>query len=277
MDLCSELSRDYEVIGIDIINSQSGFIKCDIADKDKTIKSIVDAKPDLIIHAAAWTDVDGCESDPPKAEEINSIGTKNVTDSASRLDIPCVYISTDFVFDGNKTSPYKEEDVPSPINVYGRSKFMGEKSIKSLKEYIILRTSWLFGMHGKNFVDTIIKKAKKENSLKVVSDQLGTPTYAKDLAKAISKMLQIFRQKKAYGIYHISNKGVVSWFDYAKEILKLSGFSNIEIKPIKSDELSRPAKRPAFSVLDNAKFENTFGFVMRNWQDALKDFINEKK
>ncbi|MCK4463853.1 MAG: dTDP-4-dehydrorhamnose reductase, partial [Candidatus Omnitrophica bacterium] len=251
-------------------------IQCDITDRDRTVEAITNAKPDLIIHAAAWTDVDGCERDPAKARKINVNGTENVALSASDLGIPLVYISTDFVFDGDKKSPYTEKDRPKPICIYGKSKLEGEERVRSLNKYIILRTSWLYGAKGKNFVDTILEKARGGEELKVVNDQVGSPTYTKDFAKAMGSLLHV-TMGKICGTYHISNKGEVSWFGYAKEILKIAGIDNMEVVPIKSSELDRPARRPAFSVLDNAKFEAAFTFNMRQWQESLQEYLHEKR
>lgn len=282
VDLGSELARDYNIIGMDVkpsaVNHQlSAFIKCDITDKDRIIKSARDAKPDLIIHTAAWTDVDGCEEEPEKAKKINQKGTENVAISTSELSIPLIYISTDFVFDGNKKALYTENDLPNPVNIYGKSKLEGEKKVAALNKYIILRTGWMFGVNGKNFVDTILDKAKAKKEIKVVDDQIGCPTYTKDFATAIGKLLSVVPIRDTREIYHITNKGAVTWFDYTKEIIKIRGVDNIQLVPIKSDQLNRPAKRPAFSVLDNSKFEKATGFVMRPWRDALREYINAKK
>ena len=279
--LSDELSKDYNIIGLDVkpsaISHQlSAFIKCDITDRDKTVNFIVNTKPDLIIHAAAWTDVDGCEKEPDRAKRINEEGTGNVATSASELSIPLIYISTDFVFDGDKESPYTENDLPNSVNVYGKSKLEGEKKVTALNKYIILRTSWMYGANGNNFVDTILKKVKSEKEIKVVDDQIGCPTYTKDFVKAISKLLKMISNQK-WGIYHVTNKGMVSWFDYAKEILKAAKTGNVKLIPIKSNQLDRPAKRPRFSVLDNSKFEKTTNFIMRPWQEALREYIDEKK
>jgi dTDP-4-dehydrorhamnose reductase len=261
----------------------AGFIQCDITDKDKTEKSIVSAKPDAIIHAAAWTDVDGCEKEPGRTIEINEHGTKHVARAAAALNVPLMYLSTDFVFDGCKKTPYTENDTPHPINVYGRSKLEGEKRVAQSGRHIIVRTSWLFGTNGSNFVDAILGKAKTEKQLKVVSDQIGCPTYTKDLAKAIRHLLNaISRQPTAdsreiWGIYHVSNKGLVSWFDYAKEIVRTAQFEHVTLLPITSRESARPAERPAFSGLDNSKFEKTALFCMRPWKEAVKEYINEKE
>ena len=266
VDLCGELSENYEVIGLDLPNRPS-FLECDITDKDKAVKSILNEKPDLVIHAAAWTDVDGCEREPNKARKVNEEGTHNVSTAARELNVPLVYISTDFVFDGNKRTAYTEKDAPGALNVYGKSKLEGEKVVQALDKYMIVRSGWLYGSNGKNFVDAILRKAGKEKEVEVVNDQIGVPTYTKDFAKAINRLLS------ARGIYHVSNKGATSWFDYAKEILKIAGINGVKLIPITSSQLGRLAKRPAFSVLDNTKFEKATNFIMRPWQEALKDYM----
>jgi dTDP-4-dehydrorhamnose reductase len=281
IDLCKELGKDYEVWGMDIIDRHSSFVvhfvKADITDKEETIKAIVKAKPDIVIHAAAYTDVDGCELDGKKAFRINSLGTKNVALACRKAGATLVYISTDFVFNGKKTRPYIETDRPEPLSVYGESKLKGEMAVKSsLKNYFIIRTSWLYGANGKNFVDTIAAKAKTEKALKVVDDQAGSPTYTKDLAKALHALIDKCSDRGSrisdFGVYHISNSGEVSWYRYAKEILRITG-SKTKVIPISSQELSRPAERPAMSVLDNSKFVKFTGYRMRPWRAALKEYL----
>jgi len=274
VDLSQELYHDYKVFGADILRRASfgvcGFYKLDITKKHNVSALIKNLNPDVVIHAAAWTDVDGCELDPKRAYRINSEGTKNVAHACKSIGATLIYISTDFVFDGRRKTPYKEADKTNPLNIYADSKLKGELAIKRiLKKYLILRTGWLYGKHGKNFVDTIIAKAKKEKILKVVDDQVGSPTYTKDLAEAIRVLL---KKSIDRGIYHVSNSGSVSWYDYAKDILKLSKSQTI-VAPISSKELDRPAKRPKMSVLDNAKFIKLTGHKMRNWQEALKDYV----
>ena len=309
VDLCDKLATDYDVIGLDIYRSPGrpfdsaqgrqvtraqGFIRCDITDRDKILRSVRSAEPDLIVHAAAWTDVDGCELDPIKAKKINTEGTRNISLAASELKAPFVFISTDFVFDGNKKTPYGESEKPNPLNVYGESKLEGEKLAAKSDKCAIIRTSWLYGANGKNFVDAIINKAKSGEDLKVVNDQVGSPTYTKDLAEAIERLINIVIEEspghqasaeqsgaspkgtKSPGLFHISNRGAVSWFEYAKNILETSGVKNVEIKPIKSAELDRPAKRPHFSALDSSKFENLTKFAMRPWQEALREYVSER-
>ena len=268
--LNARLSESCDVVGFDIrTNTQH-----DITDREKTVEVITRAKPDLVVHAAAWTDVDGCEKEPDKARMINVGGTSNVAAAALKLHIPLMYISTDFVFDGSKKAPYAEEDTPGPLGVYAKSKLKGEKAASAASKHLILRTSWLFGAGGKNFVDAILNKAKDEKGLKVVDNEIGSPTYAKDLAQAIDALLSSGMMQ---GVFHVSNKGAVSRFDYAKEILKTAGMKNVSVAPIKASELGRPARRPVFSVLDNSKFEKKTGFRMRPWREALKEYINEKK
>jgi len=288
VDLCKELCVDYELIGVDIAKAIStySYRKCDITNKQEIFQVVKKARPNVVVHAAAMTDVDGCELNPEKARRINSEGAKNAALACKAADAALIYISTDFVFDGKKKSPYKETDKTNPISVYGDSKLKGEEAIKkAVKKHFILRTSWLYGKHGKNFVDTILAKAKGEKVLKVVDDQVGSPTYTKDLAKAIRALLDRVTKSPShqvtcsrprfsapYGIYHVSNSGKVSWFDYAKEILRLAKMP-AKIVPISSEELDRPASRPAMSVLDNSKFIKFTGYRMRSWQEALKEYV----
>jgi dTDP-4-dehydrorhamnose reductase len=300
-DLSRELSKNYDLTGLDFVQRTASclpagkagvqrFVKCDITKRGEIAAVIARVNPDIVIHTAAMTDVDGCELDPKKAYKINSEGARNVALACKAIGAALIYISTDFVFDGKKRSPYKETDKTSPLSVYADSKLRGEDAVvKILKNYFILRTGWLYGKHGKNFVDTVITKAKREKALKVVDDQVGSPTYTKDLAKAVNVFISVIvgspanlsraksreggtTKQSICGIYHISNSGRVSWFDYAKEILKLAG-SRAKVMPISSKELDRPAKRPGMSVLDNSKFVKFTGYKMRNWQEALKEYV----
>lgn len=274
VDLCRELGRDFELYGADVRRAGGRvqkFYRCDITKKQSILTIVKKIKPDIIIHTAAMTNVDGCELNPKKAYKINSLGTNNVVSACKAVDAVLIYISTDFVFDGKKKKPYIETDKPHSLGVYADSKLKGENAVKKiLKKYFIIRTSWLFGKHGQNFVDTILKLAKKENCLKVVNDQVGSPTYTKDLAKAIHVLID--KIYSGTGIYHVSNSGSISWFDYAREILRLKNM-HTKIVPISSKELDRPAKRPAMSVLDNSKFIKYTGYRMRNWQEALKEYV----
>ncbi|MBU0549327.1 MAG: dTDP-4-dehydrorhamnose reductase, partial [Candidatus Omnitrophica bacterium] len=216
--LTEVLSAEFEVKGIDIEDS-------DIIDTEKTTKIIKNYNPGIIIHTAGFTDVDECELNQKKAFSINSLGTKNVAGAANEVGATLFYISTDYVFDGKKSIPYTESDIPNPVNIYGKSKLEGEEIIRNnLTKYFILRTSWLFGPRGKNFVSTILQKAKENDRLQVVDDQVGSPTYTLDLADAIRFLLSTLNSQLLsgyYGIYHITNAGSCSWYEFAKEIIFL--------------------------------------------------------
>ena len=300
IDLCQELKADYDVIGLDMVRHlKAGFpalrtlhrrgsalrdnlpyIMGDITDRKGVAAIITGLRPDFVIHCAAWTDVDGCEFNRKKAYKINSEGAGNVALACKRSGAALIYISTDFVFDGRKRNPYKETDKAKPISVYGDSKLKGENFIKkTLNSYFILRTSWLYGKRGKNFVDTIIAKTKTESRLRVVWDQVGSPTSTKSLARAIHRLLNKLTMGRrptadGYGIYHLSNSGRVSWYDYAGEILRLVK-SKTKILPITSEGLARPAKRPAMSVMDNSKFYKFTGYRMPGWKVALKEYLSK--
>jgi len=265
-DLMKVLSRNYQTVGID---KEDG----DITKKDEIIKVISDANPSLVIHTAAYTDVDGCEGDPDLAYKVNVIGTQNICLACQKVGAAVMYLSTDFVFDGNKKTPYIEFDQPNPINIYGKSKLAGEQYVQSLlHKFFVVRTAWLFGKKGKSFVKTILKLAKRKKELKIVNDQIGSPTHTLDLIHQLIPLLNT----DSYGIYHITNKGSCSWYEFAQEILKCGKIKEVEIKPIFSYQLNRPAKRPAFSVLRNYCLELTVGDTMRSWEDALKRYMGSK-
>ncbi|MFC1644280.1 dTDP-4-dehydrorhamnose reductase [Candidatus Omnitrophota bacterium] len=282
-ELCEVFARENEIVGVDVIapSDASGrrqvFYEASITDPDR-IKEVFDKeKPELVIHAAAWTDVDGCERDPDKAYEVNALGTENVARASARTGkAPVIFISTDFVFDGEKGAPYTEEDEPCQINVYGRTKRAAEEVLERAQtDYAIVRTGWLYGKNGKNFVDTVIAKGKAEGHLRVVDDQAGSPTYTKDLARAL-KELVLSLNKFEKGIFHVSNSGRCSWYDFALEIFAdVENMDKVAVEAITSRELDRPAQRPRFSVLDNSRFQNLTGHRLRPWQEALADYISE--
>jgi dTDP-4-dehydrorhamnose reductase len=281
--LCQVLADEYEVFGLDLLATRYSllatrfFTQCDITDKDKVVAAIKSATPNLIIHTAAYTDVDGCELNPEKAFAVNAKGTENVARAAKEIGATLFYISTDYVFDGKGDKPYTEADTPNPINTYGQSKLEGERIIQSLLEkYFILRSSWLFGPSGKNFVTTILQKAGERKTLKVVDDQIGSPTYTLDLADAVKSLLAICYSLLAtnYGIYHITNRGSCSWYEFAQEIVALKRLAT-QILPVTSKEIKRPAQRPRMSVLDNSKVMNTFNLRLRHWSEALRHFYEK--
>ncbi len=290
--LCQELADAYEIIGLDVREAQgSGLkgltvpagrqVKCDITDQAEVARAICEISPDLVIHTAAYTDVDGCETCPDKTYQINAAGARNVALACQKCEAAAVYISTDFVFNGRKAQPYIEQDKPHPLNTYGKSKLQGERHFSSLLvKYFIIRSSWLFGRFGKNFVDTILKLVKEGKELKVVNDQVGSPTYSKDLAKAIGNLIET----SSYGYFHISNGGSCSWYEFARVILKCAHLKDVKVRPITSEELNRPAtrksaasERPRMSILDNTHYIQTVGKPLRPWPDALREYLEEVK
>jgi dTDP-4-dehydrorhamnose reductase len=266
LDLMEVLSGKYKACGRDIDDF-------DITREKETMDAITGIRPDIIIHAAAYTDVDGCESHIDAALTVNERGTKNVAAACREQGAKMVYISTDYVFDGTKSGAYSEEDPTCPINTYGRSKLEGERWVRTLAaHYAIVRTAWLYGMGGKNFVKAILRLAGEQETLSVVNDQVGSPTYCVDLSQAIRVLLE----KGCRGIYHITNGGTCSWYEYAREILASSGLDNVPVYPISSHQLDRAAKRPHNSVLGRRKFERETGHRMRSWREALRDYLKRE-
>ncbi len=223
-------------------------------------------QPEWVVHAAAATDVDKCEREPEQAMAVNAEGTRRVAEGCRRAGAGLVYLSTDYVFDGRKEAPYAEGDHPAPLNVYGRSKLEGEQATrKVVPRWTIVRTAWLYGVHGRNFVKTVLGKILAGEPLRVVDDQVGSPTYAGDVADAVSVLLTRGRT----GIYHVTNSGSCSWYEFAREILRLAGFESVTVTPIASAELNRPARRPAYSVLENAAWQAAGFPPLRPWREAL--------
>jgi dTDP-4-dehydrorhamnose reductase len=242
---------------------------CNVTDVDRTINGIHKVGPDVIFHLAAWTDVDGCEKDRGRATSVNFQGSWAVALGAEELGCKLVYMSTDYVFDGRKKRPYRENDKTGPLSVYGRSKLMGEQAVaRTCKRHFVVRSSWLYGRSGRNFVDTIRRKAQEQDRIEVVEDQVGSPTWAGDLCQPL---LELARSEK-FGVYHITNSGQASWFELAREIVRLTG-ADCEVVPIPTRQSGRPAPRPAFSVLENRNFKRKFGHVPRPWQDALGSYL----
>ncbi len=240
----------------------------DVTDLDKTLSVIKETKPAYVIHSAAYTDVDGCEHDPEKAFLVNGIGTRNVVMACEEIQCPLIYMSSDFVFDGMKKEPYNEWDSPNPLNRYGVSKLMGENYVTSLtNRFYIVRTSWLYGKRGKNFVDTIDRFLSEKKELKVVNDQVGSPTFAFDLAKKLKELIG-----KGYGTYHLTNTSHCSWYEFAVEIARLRS-SRTRIIPVTSEEYKLPAKRPAYSVLNNTMLKLEGLYELRHWKEALQAYL----
>ena len=251
----------------------------DVCYIDKCEPVILKIKPDLVINTAAFHKVDLCEDEGEAAFKVNAVGVRNLCEVCLKIDAVLMHFSTDFVFGGDKNRmiPYNEDDCPHPISLYGISKLAGEYIIKyMLKKYYLIRTCGLYGHagsfgKGSNFVDLMIELAKKGEKIRVVNDQVLTPTSSKDLAE---KLYELIYTKK-YGLYHMTNTGQCSWYDFAVEIFKLAGISP-DLKPISSEEFAAKAKRPAYSVLDNRNLRAAGIKDMRPWQEALRDYINEK-
>ena len=242
----------------------------DITDQEGIMDFITEHCPDLVINAAAYTAVDDCETHYDEAYAVNAIGPKNLARACKKINVPLIHISTDYVFDGSKRTPLIESDKLGPKSAYGKTKLAGEKFIQeNTEKYFILRTSWLYGLHGKNFVSTMLDLAESHDEITVVDDQIGSPTYSLDLAVAITNLLH----SDKYGIYHVTNEGECSWYEFSKLIFELS---NIEVNliPVSTEEFPRPAPRPHYSVLNNKKW-NSSGFVpMRDYKEALGSYLS---
>jgi dTDP-4-dehydrorhamnose reductase len=250
---------NYEMIYTDLPN-------LDITDKSNLYKNLEDIQPSIILNCSAYTAVDKAESEPELAHRVNALALKNLGEISQIKNIYLVHISTDFVFDGEKSSPYTEEDTTNPLGIYGKSKLEGEKILLSMKpESWVIRTSWLYSSYGKNFVKTMIQLGKSKPELGVIFDQVGTPTYAKDLAYVILNSLPI----RPNGIYHFSGEGVASWYDFARKILKIKGIET-NVKPIETSEYPTPAKRPRFSVLNKKKIKSDLQIEIPHWEDSLE-------
>ncbi len=231
----------HEVIGVD-------HITVDVADRDAVLGVITSTRPDAVVHPAAWTAVDACEGDPERAFLVNALGTRHVAEGARRVGAPVFYVSTDYVFDGTNDKPYTEWDATNPQSVYGASKLAGERELDPGST--IIRTSWVCGYHGGNMVKTILRLAGEHDTLSFVDDQRGCPTFADDLAGMIMRLVVEHRP----GLFHVTNQGAVSWYEFAREVLLASGQDPERVRPVATADLqpARPAPRPANSVLDNA-------------------------
>ena len=267
------------MLGTDLLNEwpsdeliPAASAEADLRDRSQVEKLILSVRPEWIILLAAYTDVDGCEQNPELAFAVNAYGVENVARAAQLIAARVFFVSTDYVFDGKGTRPYETTDPIAPLNVYGASKAAGETALaKSEVAWCIGRTSWLFGVHGPSFPEKILRAAKTRPEISVVNDQVGSPTYTRDLARAIRDLVL----RDARGIVHITNEGICSWFDFAREILAQSGRVSIPVLPISTDQAARPARRPNYSVLSPASL-HAFGIRTRPWQEALRSFLKEK-
>ncbi len=257
-ELVEEFKNDYELVLWDRE-------QIDISKKEEVIKKVSDLCPDVVINAAAYTAVDEAESNKDLAYKVNSCAVGFLATACKEINALFVHFSTDYVFDGENHNGYKENHSYNPINLYGKSKALGEKMILDISpRYYIIRTSWLFGKNGKNFVETMLRLAKENKDIRVVNDQFGSPTYAKDLASEVRKLVE---SQSPFGIYHITNSGTCNWYDFAVKIFELANL-NPKVKPVASKEFPTPAKRPIYSMLINTKLP-----PMRKWEEALKDYL----
>lgn len=260
-------SKKHEVIAL-------GRKDLDITDERIVVEEVSKIKPDMIINAAAYTDVDGCEDNRERAFSINGYGACNLAKAAESIGAGIVHISTDFVFDGSSRIPYIESDRTNPLSVYGKSKLLGEELVsKNCSKHYIVRTAWLYGAEGKNFVKTMLRLSKEKDYLSVVDDQVGCPTSVRELIRIVDTLIN----SDAYGIYNGVCSGSCSWYEFALKIFELAGV-NIRVERISSEKLGRKAPRPAYSVLNTSKLKLNFGYEPTDWVSALKlmmpDIIN---
>ena len=240
----------------------------DIVDADDCEAVFAKIKPDFCINAAAYTAVDKAETEEAKAHLINVIGAQNIAVACKNQGTILLHISTDFVFDGEKNTPYTEDDFPNPTGAYGQTKLDGEKAIQSVFEkYYIIRTSWVYSQFGNNFMKTMLRIASERDSISVVNDQVGTPTNAVDLAEALVTI--ILNNKNEFGIYNFSNEGQCSWYDFAKKIFEINN-DNISLTPIPTTGFPTPAKRPKYSVLDKGKIKKAFSIAIQDWDQSIE-------
>ena len=241
----------------------------DITDFPAVRAAVAAQRPELVVNCAAYTAVDKAETEPGPAFAVNALGPRNLALACLESGCALLHISTDYVFDGEKGEPYEVWDSPNPLNIYGKSKLWGENYVRSLTaRHYLVRTSWLFGPGGKNFVSAMLNLAANKAPLRVVDDQLGCPTYTLDLARACSSLVET----GAFGIYHVTNQGSTTWFKFAVEVFRQAGLQ-VDVVPIRTGELLRPARRPMNSCLDSFPLRETVGYLLPAWQDALSRFL----
>lgn len=266
-DVVKELDkRGHQPIGVDRE-------EMDLTSTEKIKECIETVNPEAIIHCAAYTAVDKAEDEKDLCKRVNAIATKEIVEHAKVLDIPMMYISTDYVFDGTKDGEYTEKDIPNPINVYGKTKYEGELYVQEiLEKYYILRISWVFGENGNNFIDTMLRLSKERDSLSIINDQVGSPTYTKDLSILLVDMIETDK----YGIYHATNEGYCTWYEFAKEIFRISNI-DIQVNKINTSEYPTKAKRPLNSKMSKEKLKNMKFTPLRSWKDALNEYMINRK
>lgn len=262
-DLTRVLEKDNDLI---LTTSKS----LDITNKKLTMDFIKKTNPDIVINSAAYTDVDGCESNQEIAYDVNGKAVENLAIACKDIDCPLVHISTDYVFNGKNNRSWEEEDETGPISIYGKSKLQGEEAIKkNLKKYFIIRTAWLYGLNGSNFPKTMLELAKNHDEINVVYDEVGSPTFSHDLAVAISKLIKT----EYYGVYHITNSGSCSWCEFAKYIFEIAGV-DVKVIPVTAKKFARAASRPNYSVLNNKNWIKKGFNPLRTYKEAVAEYIN---
>lgn len=262
-----ELVAVFEAAGDDVVAASHGDL--DVADRDAAVGVITAVAPDAVVHAGAWTAVDGCEGDPDRAFRVNALGTRHVAEGARRAGSYLCHISTDYVFDGAATVPYTEWDRPNPLSVYGRSKFGAEQELDP--GWSVVRPSWVCGFHGANMVKTALRLAAEPGELRFVDDQRGCPTFTADLAPAIRRLVA----GRLPGIFHITNQGETTWFDFVRATLAVAGHDESRVVPVRTADVPRPAPRPAYSVLDNAALRLSGLPLLGHWEESLERLVKE--
>ena len=268
-----QLGRALQAALADHEVSAPGHANLDVTDAVLVRRAIEGFGPDVVVHAAAWTDTAGCEADQERALLVNGGGTRTVTEACARAGAAILYVSTNEVFDGETTDPYREEDEPNPINAYGRSKLEGERRLRSLLErYYIVRTSWLYGPGRLSFPEKIVQAAREQGWLRLVTDEVASPTWTVDLARAIARLTR----EPVWGVYHITNDGHCSRLEWAKEVLRLSGLDGVAVEATTLREFGAPYRKPAFSALANVDAAR-LGIRVRPWQEALTEHLSRSR
>ena len=283
-DLSSRLSSQHEVLGVGrkpAPHLRIPFQTADVSQPETVINLFRSFKPNMVLHAAAMTDVDRCEVERKEALSGNFDATRLIAEAVNQTKGLLTFFSTDYVFDGTKTGPYIETDIPHPINIYGETKLLAERYLLiRARRFLILRTSWTFGRHGNNFPKKILKQAEAGQPMEVLSDQIGSPTFTGDLAQAVTEMIEMMSQnekKNENQIYHIANEGQVSRYEFARALLKKRGYPASLVKPATCKQVKRPALRPQNSTMSTAKFNEAWGIRLRSWDEALQSFLQEEE
>jgi len=259
------LQAEHQVYGVDLRDF-------DIGEEAAVGRAFRQLRPEFVFHLAAFTDVDGCEANPQKAEQVNALGTRNVAGACAKIGAGMLYVSTDYVFDGRGKRPCREDDCPNPLSVYGLTKLQGERHVQALvARHLIVRSSWLYGPGGKNFVATILRLASEGRDLRVVSDQRGSPTYTRHLAIKLAELLAT----RESGVFHVTGGGDCSWFEFAEAIVQAGGYPQVHVTAITTQECGRLAARPAFSLLENRRLAESKLGALPNWTEGLARYLGE--